>query len=282
MPGCDSQRNGCELPEFVEDSLGAASEIARKYAGNVTARVKDADPNQVLTDADTAISRLLTDRVERSFAAHNVIDEETGTAGRGSRYTWVIDQVDGTSNFAAGLPHYGVMIGLLDGATPIAGGIALPAFGEIYIAEARSGATCNGAPIHAAPDGDLANQIISYGIDVHPDRPDITTAECAQLAQLLLAGPYKLRASNSAFDVAMVASGKYGAFLTKSSRIWDNVAPHIVIEEAGGRWTQFDGRPADYRDPLAKAAENFTFCGASQQTFAQIQRSIRAMDAAAP
>ncbi len=79
----------------------------------------------------------------------------------------------------------------------------------------------------------------------------------------------------------MVASGKYGAFLTKSSRIWDNVAPHIIVEEAGGRWTQFGGRPADYREPLAKAAENFTFCGASQQTFARIQRSIRAMDAAA-
>src|SRR5260370_28558865 len=65
----------------------------------------------------------------------------TQALGHGSRYTWVIDPVDGTSNFAAGLPHYGVMIGLLDGATPIAGGIALPAFGEI----------CNGAPIHARP-----------------------------------------------------------------------------------------------------------------------------------
>ncbi len=267
---------------FVEDSLGAASEVTRKYAGNVTARVKDTDPNQVLTEADTAISKLLIDRVRRSFATHNVIDEESGAAGSGSRYTWVIDPVDGTSNFAAGLPHYGVMIGLLDGPTPIAGGIALPAFGEIYIAEKRSGATCNGAPISVAADGDLANQIICYGIDVHPEQPEATTGECAQLAQILLSGPYKLRASNSAYDVAMVASGKYGAFLTKSSRIWDNVAPHIIVEEAGGRWTQFDGRPADYSEPLAKAAENFTFCGASPQTFARIQRSIRVTDSTAP
>src|SRR5260370_38783404 len=111
--GLDSPRGtDVNYRTFVEDSLGAASEVARKYAGNVTARVKDTDPNQVLTEADTAISKLLIDRVRRSFATHNVIDEESGAAGSGSRYTWVIAPATGTTNFAAWLPPYGVMTGL--------------------------------------------------------------------------------------------------------------------------------------------------------------------------
>ncbi|QYC38835.1 Inositol-1-monophosphatase [Nonomuraea coxensis DSM 45129] len=260
--------------EFVEHALGLASEVALDKFGHVSGRVKEGDPHQVLTEADSAIGKLLLGLVREEFPRHSLIDEEAGVLDNNSRYTWVIDPIDGTSNFAAGLPQYGIMIGLLEDATPIAGGIALPAFREIYSAEKGEGTTCNGVPVRVAAGGELGGRMLCYGIDADPDRPEVARAECELLAELLLAGPYKLRSSNSAFDVVMVASGRYGAFLNRTSKIWDNVAPHIVVEEAGGRWTAFDGSLIDYSSPVHQATRNFTHCGASQAVFQHIQAVI--------
>ena len=71
-----------------------------------------------------------------------------------------------------------------------------------------------------------------------------------------------LRCSNSAFDLVMIAEGKYGGLLNRTSKIWDNVAQHIIIEEAGGLYTDFFGKPIDYSNPLTKDKTNFTFCAA--------------------
>jgi myo-inositol-1(or 4)-monophosphatase len=73
----------------------------------------------------------------------------------------------------------------------------------------------------------------------------------------------------------MVARGRYGAFLNRTSKIWDNVAPQIIVEEAGGRWTAFDGTPIDYSSAVTQAERNFTHCGASQAVFHHIQTIIR-------
>ncbi|MGP3911904.1 inositol monophosphatase family protein [Nonomuraea sp. 10N515B] len=81
--------------------------------------------------------------------------------------------------------------------------------------------------------GGVAGRMLCYGIDADPAHPQVARAECALLAEILLAGPYRLRGSNSAFDIAMVARGRYGAFLNRTSKIWDNVAPQIIVEEAG-------------------------------------------------
>lgn len=167
------------------------------------------------------------------------------------------------------------MIGLLHEAAPIAGGIALPAFHDIYVAEKGGGATRNGTAVHVAQSGQLAAKMLCYGIDINPADPQATMNECELLAKILLAGPYKLRGSNSAYDIAMVAGGRYGAFLNKTSKIWDNVAPQILVEEAGGRWTAFDGTPIDYTRPLEKAGQNFTHCGAAPSVFRHVQEIIR-------
>lgn len=113
--------------DFISQTLISASKIANDNFGKVSETTKQGDNNQVLTETDLAIGKYIVQKIQTSFPDFNIIDEEAGVIDKKGRFTWVVDPIDGTSNFAAGLPTYGVMIGLLDGAIPIAGGIALPA-----------------------------------------------------------------------------------------------------------------------------------------------------------
>ncbi|HUS25956.1 MAG TPA: inositol monophosphatase [Nevskiaceae bacterium] len=261
--------------QFLEQTLTQAASIAANNFGKVTGTVKAGDNNQVLTETDVAIGKHIVDAIKKEFPDHNVIDEEAGVIDNQSRYTWVVDPIDGTSNFAAGLPHYGIMIGLLEDATPIAGGIALPAFNEIYLAENGKGTTCNGQAISVSSEQDLLKSLVTYGIDGHQEDPALTQQECAVLTNIIL-GIRNLRTSNSAFDMANVASGRYGAFLNKTTKIWDNVAPQIIVEEAGGVWTDFDGQAFDYTKPLSRVDQNFTVCAGAPALHRQLQDIIHA------
>lgn len=258
---------------FITAALKNASDIAQSSFGKVSGTVKTEDNNQVLTETDIKIGELLVSRVREAYPDHNIIDEEAGVIDNQSEYTWVIDPIDGTSNFANGIPMYGVMIGLLHDSMPIAGGIALPSFDQIYTAEKDTGAYCNGKKISVSNEAKLSNSLIAYGIDGHQENPQMTIDETSALSRIIL-GIRNLRSSNSAYDVTLVAGGAYGAALNKTSKIWDNVAPHIIIEEAGGVYTDFYGKPMDYSNPTAKVNDNFTLCAGAPQLHAQLQAII--------
>lgn len=259
---------------FIEEALQAGAEIARSYFGTVVGRTKPGDNNQVLTDADLAIGKHLISLIEKAYPNHNIIDEEVGVIDKQSTYTWVIDPIDGTSNFAAGVPTYGIMLGLLENNIPVAGGVALPAFNELYLAEKGAGAFLNGARIAITKETDLSRVLLAYGIDGKQNMPDETRAETNMLAELILASR-SLRSNGSCFDVMQVAQGKFGASLAQTSKMWDNVAQHIIIEETGGIYTDFFGNQLDYANHLKRTHENFTWCAAPPSLHAHIQQIIQ-------
>ncbi len=259
---------------FIQDVLADASIIAARNFGKVAGVVKHGDNNQVLTDTDIEIGKLIVDRVKDKYPEHNIIDEEAGVADNGSSFTWVIDPIDGTSNFANGVPTFGIMIGLLEDDKPVLGGIALPAFNETYIAAKGQGTTCNGERVFVTKEGRLLNALVAYGIDGHQEDAAITKIEVALLGDIILS-IRNLRSSNSVFDQVMVAKGKYGAALNRTSKIWDNVAQHIVIEEAGGLYTDFFGEPIDYTNPVSRADVNFTMCAAPPELHKQLMVIIK-------
>ncbi|HVA96531.1 MAG TPA: inositol monophosphatase [Candidatus Acidoferrales bacterium] len=258
---------------FIQSVLEDASIIADAKFGNVSGFIKEHDPNQVLTEADLAIGKLIVEKIKRDYPEYNVIDEEAGVIDNGSQFTWVVDPIDGTSNFASGVPTYGIMLGLLDGNTPIAGGIALPYFKEITIAEKGQGAFCNGKKISVSREINLRDSLIAYGIDGHHEDPIGTKKEVEIVGNLVLA-IRNLRSSNSAFDIIMVAKGGYGGALNKNSKIWDNIAPQIIVEEAGGLYTDYYGKLLDYSNPLKRTQEYFTYCTASPELHKQLQDII--------
>lgn len=254
---------------FIIRVLEEASDVAKESFGKVSGTVKEGDNNQVLTETDLRIGQVIIEKIQKEFPDHNIIDEEAGVIDNGSNLTWVIDPIDGTSNFANGIPLFGIMLGLLENNIPTAGGIALPAFSEIYAAEKGKDASCNGEKIQVSKETELKNSLVAYGIDGHQESPDFTRKECGLLAEIVL-NIRNLRTSNSVFDIAMVARGKYGAFLNRTSKIWDNVAQQIIIEEAGGIYTDFFGNKIDYSKALAKPQDNFTFLAAPSGLHEQI------------
>lgn len=259
--------------DFITSVLEEAALIANEKFGKVSGTIKGGDSNQVLTEADVAIGKFIVERIKKEYPDYNIIDEEAGVIDNSSEFTWVVDPIDGTSNFANGVPTYGIMMGLLKDNMPIAGGICLPYFKEIYTAEKGKGTYCNASKITVSDESNLLNALIAYGIDGHQENPVITGEEVKLLEKIILA-IRNLRSSNSAFDAGMVAKGNYGGFLNRTSKIWDNVAQQIVIEEAGGVYTDFFGKPIDYTNPLTKVNNNFTFCAAAPALHKQLQEII--------
>jgi myo-inositol-1(or 4)-monophosphatase len=250
-----------------------ASSLAMSFFGRVSATVKPEDNNQVLTEADIAVGKLLVERCKASFPGFNIIDEEAGVVDNGSSYTIVIDPIDGTSNFANSLPLFGIYMGVLKDDIPFAGAVALPAFGDLYIAEKGRGTYRNGKPVRVSDVDELKNALVAYGVDGHQEDPSITHDEAKLLGTIILS-IRNLRSSNSAFDFAAVADGRYGIVLNRTSKIWDNVAAHIVIEEAGGFYTDYFGKPIDYARALERSDENFTVCAGSPTLHTQVQLLI--------
>lgn len=260
--------------KFIIDVLNHASKIANRSFGKVSSTIKPDDNNQILTKTDLDIGKLFVDRIKEEYPQHNIIDEEQGVIDNGSKFTWVTDPIDGTSNFAKGIPTYGIMIGLLEISTPIAAGVSLPYSSEILVAQKGKGTFNNGKRIYVTSEKELSKSLIAYGIDSHNENPNSVREEARLLGEIILK-IRNFRSSNSVFDSVMVAEGKYGGFLSKASKIWDNVAQQLIIEEAGGVYTDFFGKPIDYSNPLTKTKMNFTFCAASPVLHKQLQEVIR-------
>ena len=263
-----------EYKDFIINSLNKASGVAKKSFGKVTSTSKEGDNNQVLTETDLEIGELLIKNIQSNFPKYNIIDEEIGVIDNKSNFTWVIDPIDGTSNFASETPLYGIMLGLLKDGVPIAGGIALPNFSEIYVAEKGHGAYCNSKKICVTKESVLKKTLVAYGIDGYQKNPGFTKNECILLAEIIL-NIRNLRTSNSVFDVAMVAKGSYGAFLSRTSKVWDNVAQHIVIEEAGGIYSDFFGNNIDYSNILSRPQDNFSILASSPKLHKQLSMIIK-------
>jgi myo-inositol-1(or 4)-monophosphatase len=258
---------------FITSVLKEASEIAKEKFGKVSSTIKGGDSNQVLTEADIAIGAYIIQKIKKEYPEYNIIDEEAGAVDNKSEFTWVIDPIDGTSNFANGVPTYGIMLGLLKDATPLAGGIALPYFDQICFAVLGKGAFCNDKKITVTQEKQLINSLVSYGMDGYQNEPEITFNETKLLGEIILK-VRNFRNSNCCFDILMVASGSFAGALNRTSRIWDNVAPQILIEEAGGLYTDFLGKPVDYANPLKKISKNYTYCAASPALHKQLQKII--------
>ncbi len=259
--------------DFIESVLKEASEIAKKNFGKVSGRTKPGDNNQVLTDTDIEIGKFIIGQIVHEFPKYNIIDEEAGVGSKGSEFTWVVDPIDGTANFAMGVPTYGTMIGLLKNRTPIAGGLSLPAFDQILTAEKGKGAYLNREKISVTSEKDLSQTLVAIGMDSDRKDPDRIRNQMKTVVEILLESR-NIRSSNSVFDLVMVAKGSYGGWLSLSGKIWDNVGPQIVLQEAGAIYTDFLGKQIDYSDPLTKTKVNYTNCVAPPALHKRLQEII--------
>ena len=242
-----------------DELLRTAGELAREAGRSILSTYgvgqgvdKKGDNSNVVTAADTRSEGIIVRGIRRRFPGHSIIAEEAGCDLCASDYTWVVDPLDGTSNYAAGIPWFGVLICVLRGQELVAGVMHTPVSGDLYAAEAVAGAYKNGSRISVAEGRELADVLWAYGMD--GGRSDSEAARNVALLARLLRRVRNIRTTNSLIDVAYTADGRLGGMINQSTRLWDIAAPMLIVQEAGGRYTDLVGQPLDL-DVSATAGE---------------------------
>jgi myo-inositol-1(or 4)-monophosphatase len=190
------------------------------------------------------------------------LGEETGFQNRNSEFTWVIDPLDGTSNFGAGLPWFGVIICVLKNSIPVVAGCFLPVQNEIYFAEKGKGASRNGERITVSTEKELKNILAAYSLDFS-DEPGKTERETKVIGNLVQ-NIRNLRGTNCLIDFCYTADGKLGACINQTTKIWDIAGPGLIIEEAGGKVTDIQGNPFSFSLTENNYNRNFTIACANK------------------
>jgi myo-inositol-1(or 4)-monophosphatase len=211
----------------------------------------DAD---LVTAADRASEVLIRERIRQQFPSHDVLGEEQGLSDQGGDYRWYVDPLDGTTNFAHGYPVFCVSMALehrgKDQARRIAGVVYDPTRDELFTAEVGKGAHLNGTPIHVSKAAQLKECLLATGFPSHKrhKNPNIHFYH-----QITLRTHGVRRAGSAALDLCNVASGRFDGFWEFNLNPWDTAAGALVVEEAGGRVSRFDGSAfeLDSRETLA-------------------------------
>lgn len=260
--------------ETLKNALENGGEVLKGYAGRVMkARIKET-LSSVVTDADLAAEQRILEILTDGRSPGNIISEEAGFLDHGSEYTWVVDPLDGTSNFAAGLPWYGVIIALFREAELMLSGMLLPNEDQLYMAEGGRGARRNGHSIQASGSGKLAGQLIAYSFD-HSDEQGKTEREMRTLAAL---SPQvrNIRSTNSLVDFCYVADGRLGAAVNQTTRIWDIAAATLLVKEAGGVVTDIHGNAIAFDLTRAAFEKNYTIVAAGAGLHPALMKTITA------
>ncbi len=259
--------------EILEKALFKAGKVLLSHFGDSHKATVKESISSVVTDADMASERAILKVLSHTSNPYNIITEESGYLGNGSEYTWVVDPLDGTSNFAAGLPWFGVIIALMWKGEPILAGMYLPVDQDVYMAESGKGAWKNSVPIRTSPSSNLAELLIAYSFDFSSD-PNKTKAEM-QLMARLTAHVRNIRSTNSLYDFCYVTDGRLGAAVNQATKIWDIAAPSLIIKEAGGMVTDINGDVINFDLSSGSFDRNYTIVAAGAEIHQSIMTIIK-------
>ena len=214
--------------DFCRDLVASAAALALEGFQNRNAsQTKRKGPQDFLTETDGTVERHIRSRIATAFPQDGFMGEETG--GAPAARIWVVDPIDGTANFARGIPHFCVSIAFVaDGVIEI-GAISAPATDDIYFARRGHGATRNGIVIRAAPTDDFDAACVELGWSGRVSRQRYI----ATLTGILDLGANVRRAASGALGLAYVADGRSDAYLEHHMNAWDCLAGLLLAEEAG-------------------------------------------------
>lgn len=215
--------------------------INRLDALNVVEKDRQDYASEVDSDAEKAIIKELS----RSYRDYGVFAEESGAQG-GGRYMWVIDPLDGTSNYLRGFPHYCISIALVENGEPTDAVIFDPLRNELFTASRGSGAVLNDRKIRVAERKDLEGALIGTGFA--PRERKRASAQLKCVDALLTQAEDVRRSGSAALDLAYVACGRTDAYFEAGVKAWDVAAGVLLVREAGGRVCDFRGAATQRMD----------------------------------
>ena len=212
---------------LLRDRLGTRIDIGHKGSINL------------VTDVDLASERLIREAISADYPRHEILAEEGGLTESNSEYRWIVDPLDGTTNYAHGYPVFCVSIALEHQGEVVVGVVYDPMREELFTAERGGGAALNNRPIRVSKIDDLTQSILSTGFPY-----DIKTSKLTNLdhwANFAMNAQALRRDGAAALDLCYVACGRYDGFWELNLSPWDTAAGALIVAEAGGRVTDFLG-----------------------------------------
>ena len=256
-PGAPNSSEWVWVPAATAIAREAGARLREFFSQGVETEYKgDVD---LVTVADRTSEKLIRERLSEAFPEHGIFGEE-GTRDRlDGEFRWYVDPLDGTTNFAHGLPQFCVSMGLEqrrkglapdEDGTMVAAVIYDPLRDDLFVAERGRGARLNGKPMHVSKTPELAEALVATGF---PSRKRNESPNIHFYHEFSLRSHGVRRAGSAALDLAYVAAGRLDAFWEFNINPWDTAAGYLLVEEAGGKMTGFSGQPfrLDSREILA-------------------------------
>ncbi|MEY2892477.1 MAG: hypothetical protein RJA98_2385 [Pseudomonadota bacterium] len=193
--------------------------------------------HDVVTEMDLAVERFIRDAIAARFPDDTVIGEEAGGAshGRAGERVWIIDPIDGTANYARGIAHYCVSIGLLENGVPVMGALHDPSHERLYFATRGGGAWLNGERLQVSPIAEMGAATVECGWSTRRSTADYL----AMVGRVMHTGCAMRRAGSGALGLADVAAGRIEAYAEMHINAWDCAAGILLVHEAGGHTNDF-------------------------------------------
>jgi myo-inositol-1(or 4)-monophosphatase len=236
--------------DFAIQTAREAGRILAKRFGR-TIEITNKSELDLVTESDLASERLIIDRIKTYYPRHAILAEESGATepddrDRESEWRWIIDPLDGTTNYAHGYPCFCVSIALAHHDRMELGVVYDPLRDEMFAAERGQGAALNGRRIRVSPTPALAGALLCTGF---PYDVRQRSEFARHFANFIMSAQGVRRDGAAALDLAYVAAGRFDGFWEEGLKPWDVAAGSLLIEEAGGRVSNYLGQPLDIYTP---------------------------------
>ena len=223
---------------LIKATYDGAAVLQQYFNGNFVITNKEG-VNNLVTEADHASEKVIMAVIREAFPDHFILSEEAGEMAKDSAYKWIIDPIDGTVNFANGIPICCVSIGVEFEGKIILGAVYNPFMNEFFFAERGSGATLNGQPIHVSNKTEVIKSCLVTGFPyTYLDAPN---GPLQIFEKFIRRGVPVRRLGSAAIDLCWVACGRFDGFYEHKLQAWDSAAGFLIVEEAGGKVTDFAG-----------------------------------------
>jgi myo-inositol-1(or 4)-monophosphatase len=226
------------IKDIIHISKEAGEIVRQGFKKNLKIEYKS-NESDLVTDIDKASEKLISDFVKKKYPSHGIFAEEGGQIRNGSDYVWVIDPLDGTVNFAHGLPIFSISIGLQKDGKTIAGVVYDVIQDILYSAESGGGAYANDIKINVSDNSNIAHSILVTGFPYNIHQNPYNALE--KFVSFTRKARGIRRLGSAAIDFCYVARGVFDGFWEVYLNPWDICAGKIIVEEAGGIVTNFNG-----------------------------------------
>lgn len=229
---------------LVEVAREAGAELRRRFGAPRVVEKKGVI--DLVTDADRAAEEIVLNGLARLFPGAPVLSEEAGARAGGGTLRFIVDPLDGTTNYAHGVPHFSVTVAADDADGILSGVVYDPLREELYVATRGRGATCNGAPLRVSQNVVLDDAVLATGLpyDVRTRTDDVL----GLFSRLVKASRAVRRFGSAALDLAWVAHGRFDGYWERGLKPWDLAAGMLLVREAGGVAVDYRGAP----DPMQR------------------------------